>query len=275
MAQRTKVWLLLALMAVFASVTMLPFVAQAEDSQDLNRIVKNSKIIVGMELGVAVRSFMNTDTKKPDGMEVDLVNEFCKRIGVKAEIVDITWDGLIPALVSGRIDTIISGMCRKELRTLTVDFSDPEWILGQGLACRKDDNRFTTWESANKDGIKAGCTLGGIGEDVVKTYLPKAKLMTFPSYNQTALALIAKQIDVWIDDDFLQVVSIREHSQVKCLPVKSKMAIATGWAVRKGSDLLPVMNNFLYNAKSDGTFDRIVKKWDLSEAMNVHWDPLD
>ena len=267
--KRTALFVVAAL--ALASVLLSPVFAAG--SADLDRVVKSGKLRIGMELGVQLRSFMDPATKKPAGMEVDLINDFCDRIGVKAEIIDITWDGLIPALVSDRIDVICSGMGRFEKRALTVDFSDPMWTLGQGIAVRKGDTRFKTWADANKAGVRAGGTLGGLSQMVAQSTLPKATFKAFPSYNQTGLALMAGQIDVWVDDDFLLVDSAKDHPEITVLPVTSQMQIATGMAVRRGSDLLPLINLFIYNAKKDGLFERVADKWGLPHAMIAPADP--
>lgn len=264
--------LLIMTIALLIASFALPHAYAATES-DLTRVIRSKKLRVGMELGVALRSFMDPATKKPAGMEVDLITEFCSRIGVEVEIIDIAWDGLIPALVSDRIDVICSGMGRFEKRALTVDFSDAMWFMGQGLAVSKNDARFKTWEDCNKAGVRVGGTLGGLSQQVAKDKLPKAEFKAFPSYNQTGLALMAGQIDVWLDDDFLLVNSAKEHPEIKVLNVPSALCISTGMAVRKGSDLLPVINLFVYNAKTDGLFIKVADKWGLPHGMNAPLDP--
>ena len=253
---------------------LIPVSLPAADVSELDRVVKDGKILIGMELVMKKRSFIDEATKKPAGIEVDIIDEMVKRMGVKAEIIDLPWDGLIPALVSGRIDVICTGMFRLEKRQLSVDFSNPMWTFGQDLMVKKSDNRIKKLEDANKPEIKVAATLGGAGEPASRQYLPKAKVMTFPSGDQSGLALISGQVDVWFDDDFYHAIYAEDHADLKQVPGTSVMQTATGMAVRRGSDLLPWINLFLYNTKRAGMFDDLLKKWRLPVSMNAPWDPL-
>ena len=47
-----------------------------------------------------------------------------KQLGKELVIVKTEWDGLTPALVSGKIDAIIAGMSPTEERKATIDFTD-------------------------------------------------------------------------------------------------------------------------------------------------------
>ena len=51
--------------------------------------------------------------------------QLAEDMGVDVEFVPTAWDGIIPALVAGKFDVIISGMSITAERNLTVNFSDP------------------------------------------------------------------------------------------------------------------------------------------------------
>ena len=266
--------LVLAVLGYLLSVgVLLPHFVLGAEQSDLNAVLSAKKIRVGMELVMKKRSFIDEATKKPAGMEVDIATEMAKRMGVELEIIDLPWDGLIPALVSGRIDVICTGMFRLEKRELSVSFSQPMWTFGQDLMVKKSDDRFTKLSDADKPDVKVAVTLGGAGEIAAKQYLPKAKVLTFPSGDQSGLALISGQADVWFDDDFYHVIYAEDHPDLKPVSGTSVMQTATGMAVRHGSDLLPWINLFLYNTKRDGMFNQLLKKWKLPDTMNARWDP--
>nr|6Y16_A Chain A, Amino acid ABC transporter, periplasmic amino acid-binding protein,Amino acid ABC transporter, periplasmic amino acid-binding protein [Thermotoga maritima MSB8]6Y16_B Chain B, Amino acid ABC transporter, periplasmic amino acid-binding protein,Amino acid ABC transporter, periplasmic amino acid-binding protein [Thermotoga maritima MSB8] len=80
------------------------------------------------------------------GFDVDLAKEIARRLGVELKIVDMTFDGLIPSLLTKKIDVIISGMTITEERKKVVAFSDPYFDAGgggsgeqYGIAVRKED----------------------------------------------------------------------------------------------------------------------------------------
>src|SRR5690606_26645382 len=68
------------------------------------------------------------------GFEVDLGRALCERAGVTCEFVAQDWDGIIPALLSGRYDMIMAGMTITDERREQVDFSrgyvtTPAWFV--------------------------------------------------------------------------------------------------------------------------------------------------
>jgi len=70
------------------------------------------------------------------GIEVDLFNRFCQRVGYAVDYEIYDFSALIPALNSGKIDVILSHMRRTEERAKQVLFSDA-YIEGGGAAvCR-------------------------------------------------------------------------------------------------------------------------------------------
>lgn len=59
------------------------------------------------------------------GFDVELAERFAARLGRRLEIADQDFGGLIPALVSGKIEVIIADMFGTEERAKQIDFSDP------------------------------------------------------------------------------------------------------------------------------------------------------
>ncbi len=55
---------------------------------------------------------------------MEIAKKVAEGLGKELVIVKTEWDGLVPALVSGKIDAIIAGMSPTAERKETVDFSD-------------------------------------------------------------------------------------------------------------------------------------------------------
>ena len=58
-------------------------------------------------------------------------------MGQSLEVVDMSFDSLIPALSSGAIDFIAAGMSVTEERKKNVDFSEPYFTSNQVIIVRK------------------------------------------------------------------------------------------------------------------------------------------
>ena len=90
---------------------------------------------VGMEAGYAPFNWTQTDdsngavkinggSEYAGGYDVEIAKKIADSLGKKLEIVKTEWDGLVPALTSGKIDAIIAGMSPTEERKETIDFTD-------------------------------------------------------------------------------------------------------------------------------------------------------
>jgi len=57
------------------------------------------------------------------GFEVDLAMELCKIMNHSCTLVEQDWDGMIPALQSGKFDAIMAGMSITQERKKKINFS--------------------------------------------------------------------------------------------------------------------------------------------------------
>ncbi len=58
------------------------------------------------------------------GYDVEIAKKIAAGLGKELVIVKTEWDGLLPALISGKIDAIIAGMSPTEDRKKSIDFTD-------------------------------------------------------------------------------------------------------------------------------------------------------
>ncbi|MCX7841832.1 MAG: transporter substrate-binding domain-containing protein, partial [Clostridia bacterium] len=89
---------------------------------------------VGMEAGYAPFNWTQNDDSNggvkidgsaeyAGGYDVEIAKRIAEGLGKKLVIVKTEWDGLVPALTSGKIDAIIAGMSPTAERKKTIDFS--------------------------------------------------------------------------------------------------------------------------------------------------------
>ncbi len=95
----------------------------------------NDTFKVGLECGYAPFNWTQMDDSKgavpidgnaefAGGYDVEIAKKIAAGLGKELVIVKTEWDGLVPALVSGKIDAIIAGMSPTAERAKTIDFSD-------------------------------------------------------------------------------------------------------------------------------------------------------
>ena len=95
----------------------------------------DGKFRVGMEAGYAPFNWTQADNSNggvaiegskefAGGYDVEIAKKIAESLGKELVIVKTEWDGLVPALTSGKIDAIIAGMSPTAERKETIDFSD-------------------------------------------------------------------------------------------------------------------------------------------------------
>jgi polar amino acid transport system substrate-binding protein len=85
---------------------------------------KSQRLVVGMELNYPPFEMVAPDGN-PAGISVEMAQALAKSLGREVQIQNIPFDGLIPALKTGKIDLIISSMTETPERAQSIDFSDP------------------------------------------------------------------------------------------------------------------------------------------------------
>src|SRR6185503_15430693 len=92
-----------------------------------------------LKFGVAAEPYPPFESKDASGKwvgwEMDLMDAVCAQMNEKCELVEVAWDGIIPALTAKQIDVIWSSMSITAERMKTIDFTDwyyntPSSIIG-------------------------------------------------------------------------------------------------------------------------------------------------
>jgi polar amino acid transport system substrate-binding protein len=134
-------------------------------------------------------------------VEVDFGQQLGKELDKQITFVETPWSELIPALVDGRIDVIMSGMSITEDRAKLVSFTEPYMQIGQmALVRARDQSAFSNLESFFDTTSRIGFASNTTGEQVAKAIFSRAKLIPQPTVEVGVAALRQGVIDVFIHD---------------------------------------------------------------------------
>ena len=113
------------------------------------------------------------------GFELDVGRKLAEDMGVEVEFVPTAWDGIIPALVSGNFDVIISGMSVTAQRNLTVNFTDPYAYSGLAILANKSMTEGMSLEDFNSPDVTFAARRGATPATVIARVFPEANLLLF------------------------------------------------------------------------------------------------
>lgn len=233
----------------------------------LDEIQDRGVLRVGMEPGYMPFEMTN---QKGDiiGFDVDVVKRMAKAMGVKLELVSTAWDGIIPALLTKKFDLLASGMTVTQGRNLKVNFAAPYIVVGQTILIKKElAGEIKSYKDLNDPKYKVISKLGTTGEQAVKRMIPKCTYISFETEQEGLMEVVAGKADAFVYDLPFQAIANKEKGEGKLVFLDTPFTFEPlAWAVRKGdADYLNWLNNFMNQIRNDGTYDKIYKKWFLSD----------
>lgn len=243
----------------------MPSIAAADT---LDNILDRGTLRVGMEPGYMPFEMTN---KKGDiiGFDVDMAKRMAKAMGVKLELVSTAWDGIIPALLTEKFDIIMSGMTLTQERNMKISFADPYIVIGQSILIKKSlAGTIKSYKDLNNPKYEIASKLGTTGEQATKRMIPKGTYISFETEQEGVMDLVNGKIDAFIYDLPYNAIAFAEKGEGKLVLLDEPFTYEPlAWGVKRGNaDFINWLDNFLIQAKNDGTYDKIYKKWFLSDA---------
>jgi polar amino acid transport system substrate-binding protein len=218
------------------------------------------KLIVGMELAYPPFE-MRDERGEPAGVSVDLARALAAYLGQPVEIENIPFDGLIPALKTGRIDVIISSMTATPERAQSIDFSEPYLKTGLCLLVGSKTD-IQAIADADKPGRTIAVKKGTTGHIYAAQNLKAARPLVLDKETACVLEVAQGKAEAFIYDQMSTYQNWRKNPE-------TTRAILTPfqqetWAVglRKGdNDLRAKVNAFITGYRGSRGFEKLGDKW--------------
>lgn len=206
---------------------------------------ESNVLTVGMEL--AYPPFETKDQYgKPTGVSVDFAKAFGDYVGRPVKIENISWDGLIPALQTGKVDMVISSMTITEERLEKIDFSKPyaKALLALLVNSKSDVNRA---EDLNREGKMVAVKTGSTGQIYAEKNLTKAKVVPFPDESACVTEVVQGKADAFIYDQLTVYRNNKKNPDTtKAVFIPFQDVEYWGVGVKKGNqELLEQINAFI------------------------------
>jgi len=233
-----------------ALATSLALPAVAQDARaDLSKtsVIEQIKEAGVIKIGLSLFTPWSMRDKKGEliGFELDVGRKLAADMGVEVEFVPTAWDGIIPALVSGKFDVIISGMSVTPARNLTVNFSDPYAYSGLTILANTAMTAGMSIEDYNKPEITFAARRGATPATVIAQLFPEANLLLFDEDGAATQEVLNGNAHATMAADPTPSAEARKNPETLSVPF-SETFLATGesFAYRKGD---PDASNFFNN----------------------------
>jgi polar amino acid transport system substrate-binding protein len=206
------------------------------------------------------------DGKTLTGQDVDFTKAVARVLGIELKVEQASFEAVLPALDSGKYDFGASNFGVTDERRKTIDFVT--YINdGQGFATRKDS------ELPKVTDLKQLCGLNvatGAGTTFEATLEENKHLCTDAGKKAYQVQTYAEQSAVWSSlqqgrsDVVMSTINglryaVAHQEGLKFLNEYHRLDV--GFAFKKGTKLAPAFQAAVNKLLSDGTYDRILKKW--------------
>jgi polar amino acid transport system substrate-binding protein len=243
-------------MNYFKRLFLLNLVALLAFSVSVHAAEAVKPLIVGMEL--AYPPFEMTDTAgKPAGISVDLATDLAKSLGRPVVIQNTAFDGLIPALKTGKIDLVISSMTATAERAKSIDFSDAYLSTGLCLLLKKDSGAKGIAD-LDRAGIKVAVKKGTTGHIYATNNLKKAQILVLDKESAAVLEVSQGKADAFIYDQMSTFQNWQRHKTTTRAVLEPFQQESWAIGIRKGNDELKnKVNAFIREYRAKGGFEQL------------------
>ena len=259
-----------ALGAAMAAGVALPAAAQSASQalvadSVITQIQEEGVIRIGLSLFVpwSMRD-MNGDLI---GFELDVGRQLAEDMGVEVEFVPTAWDGIIPALLAGNFDVIISGMSVTAQRNLTVNFTDPYAFSGLAILANREMTAGMSLEDLNSPDVIFSARRGATPAVVIADRFPEAQLLLFDEDGAAAQEVLNGNAHATMASQPSPNREAGRHPDVLYVPFDQLFdPRGEGFAVRRGDpDALNYFNNWIAQQWRSGWLQERHDYWFATE----------
>ncbi|CAM5388582.1 ABC transporter substrate-binding protein OS=Streptomyces tendae OX=1932 GN=F3L20_05805 PE=4 SV=1 [Streptomyces tendae] len=212
-----------------------------------------------------------SDGKTLTGQDVDFANAVARALDITLKTQQASFEAILPALDSGKYDVGASNFGVTDERRRTIDFVT--YINdGQGFAAREDSELSEVTDLRQLCGRKVAT---GAGTTFEATLEESRHLCTDAGDKAYTVQTYSEPGALWssLQQGRSEVVmstinglryAVAHQKGLKFLNEFHRLDV--GFALKKGSPLAPALRAAVNGLIADGTYARILKKWDTTES---------
>ena len=249
-------------LGLFAAGAALLASREEAKAQTVDDLIRKGKLTVAIDTTTAPYASLDT-SMQPQGYDIDLARLIAKSLKTDIEFVTVNSPGRIPALLTNRVDMVVSIFSITPERAQQIAFSIP---YGGQSSVLLGPKALTVRDVKDLAGKKVAVTRGAM-EDIVLTAQAKAvpggfQILRFDDYPSTTQAMLSGQVDAMGGGDFGEIY-LKKSAAGDAFEQKFPLhAFHYGIGIRRGNpDLLHWLNTFIYYVKNDGTLNELSMKW--------------
>jgi polar amino acid transport system substrate-binding protein len=229
-------------------------------------------LTVAADATYAPDEFIAPDGHTVIGMDADLVKALAKVMGLKANVVNATFDTIIPGLQAGKYDLGASSFTDNKTREKVVDFVD-YLVAGESFYTKAQGgtNIASIADICGKTvSVEKGTTeeadAGTQSKKCTSAGKPAVTVLSFSDQNQANLAVSSGRAQLGFADTPVAGYQVEKSNGQFKLVGASYANAPYGLALPKGNGMTRPVQAGLLVLQKDGQYAAILKKWGLSKG---------
>ncbi|MGO9754041.1 MAG: ABC transporter substrate-binding protein [Solirubrobacteraceae bacterium] len=232
-------------------------------------IKSKGAINVAADATYAPNEFIGSDGHTVVGMDADLAKALATVMGLKANVVNATFDTIIPGLAAGKYDMGASSFTDTKAREKVLNFVD-YFLAGTSFFTKSQGGTDVTG-LANLCGksvsVESGTTeeTDAQGQSLKCTKAGKAKVnvLVFPTQTDANLALSSGRAQLSMADSPVAAYQIKQAGGAFKITGQTYGTAPYGLALSKSGGLDKAVLAALQELMSNGTYTSILSKWGI------------
>ncbi len=222
-----------------------------------------------IRIGYAAENYPPFTQKGADGnwqgWEVEIQQALCAAMEEECVVVEVAWDGIIPALLAKKIDAIVASMSITAERMKTINFSDKYYNTPAVIVAPKGTD--ISGDSMSVEGKIVGVQVATTHANYVEKHFGNAEIKTYSTFDEHNQDLTAGRVDAVVGDSIAFQDFLGSDSG-SCCEVKAELndeevfGPGVGVGLRKeDTGLADRFNAAIRKIREDGTYDEISEKY--------------
>jgi polar amino acid transport system substrate-binding protein len=229
----------------------------------IDRIQSRGELVVGT-MGNMPPLNMTSKDGEIFGLEPDLAGLLAEAMDVKVKFVTKPFNELLPALQTGEVDMVLSGMTITPERNRKVAFIGPYFISGKAFLTKEKTIAYADEaKDANNPNTKIVALKGSTSQAFAEAFLDQTTLFTTGTYDEAVDMVLQDKAHAMIADYPICIISVFRYPEAGLLSVVTQLTYEPiGIAIPASDPLL--MNwtrNTLNNIEGSGILDELKLKW--------------
>ena len=216
--------------------------------------------VLKVATNVAFPPYEYYEDEKVVGIDVDIVQAICDKLGYEMELSDMEFGSIITAVAAGKVDVGFGAITITEERAKSVNFTT-SYSTGIQSIIVKEDSPITSVEDLEAKGIKIGVQQDTTGDIYATDQFGEDHMARFNKGADAVQALITGKVNCVIIDNSPAETFVAQNKGLKILPTVYAEE-DYGFELNKdATELYEEFNGALEELLKDGTVQKIIDKY--------------